>query len=150
MSSIEAERLQHTQTVGGTIRSRSRASREPWPAFGAGKRYPPPLPDREEYVVEFERTDDIPASSKLEFASQVCYPEQPTQCRVLFSKGLRLVTGVILAFTSLCSTVDSSIFATSTGHVSQVFGVSVEVATLSSSLYLLGYAFGPLIWAPVF
>ena len=29
-----------------------------------------------------------------------------------------------------------------------VFGVSVEVATLSTSLFVLGYAFGPLIWGP--
>lgn len=29
-----------------------------------------------------------------------------------------------------------------------MFGVGVEVATLSSSLYILGYACGPLIWAP--
>lgn len=29
-----------------------------------------------------------------------------------------------------------------------VFGISVEIATLSTSLYVLGYAFGPLIWGP--
>ena len=56
--------------------------------------------------------------------------------------------GAVLAFTSLCSTFDSSIFSTSTNHVSEIFGVSFEVAVLSSSLYILGYAFGPLIWAP--
>lgn len=33
-------------------------------------------------------------------------------------------------------------------HVAQWFGVSLEVAALSSSLYIAGYAFGPLIWAP--
>jgi DHA1 family multidrug resistance protein-like MFS transporter len=60
----------------------------------------------------------------------------------------RLGTGITLAFTSLCSTFDSSIFSTSAGKISQVFGVSVEVALLSSSLYIAGYAFGPLIWAP--
>ena len=60
----------------------------------------------------------------------------------------RLGTGITLAFTSLCSTFDSSIFSTSAGQISQVFGVSVEVALLSSSLYIAGYAFGPLIWAP--
>ena len=31
---------------------------------------------------------------------------------------------------------------------SAYFGVSVEVGTLSTSLYVLGYAFGPLIWGP--
>lgn len=33
-------------------------------------------------------------------------------------------------------------------HVAQQFGVGPEVATLSSSLYIAGYAFGPLLWAP--
>ena len=31
---------------------------------------------------------------------------------------------------------------------SSAFGVSVEVGTLSTSLFVLGYAFGPLVWAP--
>jgi DHA1 family multidrug resistance protein-like MFS transporter len=30
----------------------------PLPPFGANKPYPPPLPAREEYVVEFEDEDD--------------------------------------------------------------------------------------------
>ena len=59
LSRIETQRLQYTQTVGGTLQSRSRASREPWPAFGAGKPYPPPLPARDQYVVEFDGPDDV-------------------------------------------------------------------------------------------
>jgi MFS transporter, DHA1 family, multidrug resistance protein len=54
----------------------------------------------------------------------------------------------MLAFTCLCSTFTSSIFSASTRTFAKVFGVSVEVATLSTSLYVLGYAFGPLIWGP--
>lgn len=55
---------------------------------------------------------------------------------------------MILAFTCLCSTFTSSIFSASTRSVALAFGVSVEVATLSTSLFVLGYAFGPLIWGP--
>jgi DHA1 family multidrug resistance protein-like MFS transporter len=73
---------------------------------------------------------------------------QASQYHGSFLRASRLGTAAILAFTSVCSTFDSSIFSTSTDHVSRVFGVSVEVATLSSSLYIAGYAFGPLIWAP--
>lgn len=54
----------------------------------------------------------------------------------------------MLAYTCLCSTFTSSIFSSSTGAVAHHFGVSVEVSTLSTSLYVLGYAFGPLIWGP--
>lgn len=56
--------------------------------------------------------------------------------------------GAMLAYTCLCSTFTSSIFSSSTGAVAHHFGVSVEVSTLSTSLYVLGYAFGPLIWGP--
>ncbi|KIM97206.1 hypothetical protein OIDMADRAFT_131030 [Oidiodendron maius Zn] len=129
LSRIETQRLQYTQTVGGTMQSRSRASREPWPAFGAGKPYPPPLPARDQYVVEFDGPDDL------------LHPQNWPLSR-------KMGIGAVLAFTSLCSTFDSSIFSTSTNRVSEIFGVSFEVAVLSSSLYILGYAFGPLIWAP--
>lgn len=56
LSRIETQRLQHALTVGESVKSRS--SRHPLPAFGAGKPYPPPLPNREDYVVEFDGPDD--------------------------------------------------------------------------------------------
>src|SRR5688572_26566193 len=60
LSRIATARSQHVQTVGSGVRSRtnSRASRKPMPNFGAGKPFPPPLPDREEYVVEFDGPED--------------------------------------------------------------------------------------------
>lgn len=56
LSRIETHRSQHSGTVGRSLRSRE--SRRPLPAFGGGKEYPPPLPEREEYVVEFDGPDD--------------------------------------------------------------------------------------------
>jgi MFS transporter, DHA1 family, multidrug resistance protein len=56
LSRIHTARSQHSETIGGGLRSRQ--SRKPMPAFGAGKPFPPPLPDQEEYVVEFEGPDD--------------------------------------------------------------------------------------------
>ena len=54
---IETHRSQHSSTVGGLVSIRSRKSR-PLPNFGAGKPYPPLLPEREEYVVEFDGHSD--------------------------------------------------------------------------------------------
>ena len=48
---IQQHRLQHMQTVGST-KQPTEAGVE-LPDFGGGKPYPPPLPEREEYVVEF-------------------------------------------------------------------------------------------------
>ncbi|KAF7714660.1 MFS-type transporter [Penicillium ucsense] len=128
LSRIETQRLQHSMTVGESVKSRP--SKLPLPPMGAGKPYPPQLPDREDYVVEFDGPDDP------------LYPQN-------WSLTTKAWTGVMLAFTSICSTFDSAIFSASTGSVASVFGVSVEVATLSSSLYICGYATGPLIWAPL-
>jgi MFS transporter, DHA1 family, multidrug resistance protein len=58
VSRIQTQSLQHTTTVGGGIRSRLRESRRPLPPMGAGKPFPPSLPAREEYVVEFDGADD--------------------------------------------------------------------------------------------
>jgi MFS transporter, DHA1 family, multidrug resistance protein len=56
LSRINTQRSQHSQTVGASLRPKQ--SRKPLPEFGAGKPYPPPLPEREEYVVEFDGPSD--------------------------------------------------------------------------------------------
>lgn len=56
LSRVETQQLQHSLTVGESVKSRS--SKRPLPAFGGGKPYPPPLPNREDYVVEFDGPDD--------------------------------------------------------------------------------------------
>ncbi len=53
---IHTAKSQHSATVGRSLTSRQ--SKKPLPDFGAGKPYPPPLPDQEEYVVEFVGADD--------------------------------------------------------------------------------------------
>jgi len=52
----QTHRLQQVATVGGSLKSRT--TNKPLPEFGGGKPYPPPLPEREEYVVEFDGKDD--------------------------------------------------------------------------------------------
>ncbi|KAJ5165889.1 MFS general substrate transporter [Penicillium capsulatum] len=128
LSRIETQRLQHALTVGESVKSRS--SRVPLPAFGAGKPYPPPLPNRDDYVVEFDGPDDP------------MYPKN-------WSTMTKIYITAMLAFTSICSTFDSAIFSASSQNVSKAFGVGLEVSSLSSSLYIIGYASGPLIWAPL-
>ncbi len=56
LSRIQTGRSQHSSTVGRGLKSRE--SKKPLPEFGGGKPYPPPLPEREEYVVEFDGPDD--------------------------------------------------------------------------------------------
>lgn len=52
---IHTYQLQQQYTVGS---SRSRPPRDEWLPLGAGKPYPPSLPDSDDYVVEFEGSED--------------------------------------------------------------------------------------------
>ena len=58
LSRIQTAKSQHTGTVGKSLTGKSRESRRPLPEMGLGKPYPPPLPDQEEYVVEFDGPHD--------------------------------------------------------------------------------------------
>ncbi|EEA27980.1 hypothetical protein TMatcc_003711 [Talaromyces marneffei ATCC 18224] len=128
LSRIATQRSQHSGTVGATLRSR--VSKKPLPPFGAGKPYPPALPAKEAYVVEFDGPDDP------------LHPQNwPTKKKVL--------TSVMLAYTSLVSTFGSSIYANATTSLASIYHVSTEVTLLGLSLYVLGFATGPICWAPL-
>ncbi|OKL58891.1 putative transporter [Talaromyces atroroseus] len=128
LSRIATQRSQHSATVGASLRSR--ASKKPLPPFGAGKPYPPPLPSREEYVVEFDGPDD---------------PLHPQN----WSTKKKLLTGATLAYTTLVSTFTSSIYSDATTTLAGIFHVSSEVTLLGLSFYVLGFATGPICWAPL-
>jgi MFS transporter, DHA1 family, multidrug resistance protein len=124
---IETHRSQHQQTVGATVSRRSTAkSQKPLPTIGAGKPYPPPLPDREEYVVEYDGVDD------------------PLHAQNWPMKK-KLFLGAILAFDALAATMGSSIFSSAIVPVSRQYKVDTEVGTLGTSFFVFGYAFGPLV-----
>jgi DHA1 family multidrug resistance protein-like MFS transporter len=55
----------------------------------------------------------------------------------------------MLGFTTLTAAFGSSIFSAATGAIQQHFGVGSVVATLGTSLYVLGFATGPILWAPL-
>ena len=129
ISRIETHRTQHSGTVGSQVKSRRSAKSRPLPEMGAGKPYPPSLPDREEYVVEFDGAQD-----------PIHAQNWPMSRKVWIS--------AILAFDALSATMGSSIFSAATLSVTKEFGVSQEVSTLGTSLFVLGYAFGPIMWAP--
>ncbi|KAF9740743.1 hypothetical protein PMIN06_003212 [Paraphaeosphaeria minitans] len=128
LSRIQTQRSQHSATVGASLKSRQ--SRKPLPPFGAGKRYPPPLPEREEYVVEFEGPDD------------------PLHAQNWPMKK-KLLTGAMLGFTTLTAAFGSSIFSAATRVVAQQYGVGITVGVLGTSFYVLGFATGPILWAPL-
>lgn len=61
----------------------------------------------------------------------------------------RIGLAVLLGYTTLTAAFASSIFSTATTAVALHFGVSTEVGILGLSLYVLGFATGPIVWAPL-
>ena len=55
---------------------------------------------------------------------------------------------VMLGLMTFTITFASSVFSTTTEVTSIKFGVSTEVMTLGTSLFVLGLAFGPIVWGP--
>jgi DHA1 family multidrug resistance protein-like MFS transporter len=116
LSRIHTIRSQHSATVGASLKSRQ--SRRPLPEFGAGKPYPPLLPEREEYVVEFDGVDDP------------LHAQNWTLRKKIF-------TAAMLGFTTLTSAFGSSIFSAATRVVAHEYGVGITVGVLGTSFYVL-------------
>jgi DHA1 family multidrug resistance protein-like MFS transporter len=62
---------------------------------------------------------------------------------------LRIYTAIMLGYTTLLAAFTSSIFSAATFAVAAEFDVSAEVGLLGLSLYVLGFATGPIFWAPL-
>ncbi|KAJ5682183.1 hypothetical protein N7462_005348 [Penicillium macrosclerotiorum] len=122
---IETYRLQHRSTVG----SGAPLPREEWMPMGAGKPYPPELPDPEQFVVEF--TD----------ANDPLHPQNwPLRRKIAIS--------IVLAYSTFVSSFASAIYSSAVSEIGPHFHISTEVAILGVTLYVLGFASGPTLWAP--
>ena len=61
----------------------------------------------------------------------------------------KCVVTFILAGMTFTTTFTSSIFSTAIEATAKEFRVSTEVMTLGTSLFLLGFTLGPIIWGPI-
>lgn len=118
---IQTAKSQHSGTVGRSVTSRK--SRKPLPEFGAGKPYPPLLPDQEDYVVEFDGPDDPMHAQNWPIRK-------------------KLLTAAMLGYTTMTSAFTSSVFSAATRYVAAEFHVGTEVGLLGVSFFVLGFAFG--------
>lgn len=121
MSRIQTQRTQHSHTIGATATSRK--SKKPLPPMGGEKPYPPELPNREAYVVDFDGEHDPLHAQNWPIRK-------------------KLLVGAMLGYTTFVAAFGSSIFSAATRVVSGEFGVSSEVGILGVSLYVLGFATG--------
>ncbi|PWY81565.1 MFS general substrate transporter [Aspergillus sclerotioniger CBS 115572] len=68
---------------------------------------------------------------------------------MLFKQKMKWVYTIIAAFATFGVSMASSAYAGSIDQVIEHFNISTEVATLGVSLFVLGFAIGPLFWAPL-
>lgn len=66
-----------------------------------------------------------------------------------FPKGRKWAIAVLQSLSTFAVTFASSVYVSGIQGVMRRFDVSAEVATLGLSLFVLGFALGPLIWAPL-
>ncbi|CAI7602493.1 unnamed protein product [Penicillium bialowiezense] len=126
LTRINTYRLQQKTTVGST---RGPIPRERWLPMGANKEYPPLLPDSEGYVVEFDGAND---------------PLHPYN----WSLATKIFSVCILCYGTFAGSFASAVFSAAISGMSHEFHTSTEVGSLGVTLYVLGFAAGPTIWAP--
>lgn len=98
------------------------------PSIETEKALSAPLSNAASYV-DFEGADD---------------PEHPQNWRL----STKLFNSILVCSGTLIVSLTSAIFAPGINEASKTFGVGTVVGTLGTTLYVLGFASGPLIWAP--
>lgn len=61
----------------------------------------------------------------------------------------KVITTMLYGLTTMGSTWASSVYAPAVNQITDEYGVSQEVGLLGISFLLLGFGFGPLLWAPL-
>lgn len=102
----------------------------PLPTMGGGKPYPPMLPDRDPYAVSFDGQDDL------------SFPHN-------WSLTKKIITCFAVGLSAFTVSVGSAIFAEGSEEIMATYHVGSVVATLGTSLYVFGFASGPVIWGPL-
>ncbi|KAL3476582.1 major facilitator superfamily domain-containing protein [Aspergillus californicus] len=98
-------------------------------SIGGGRSFPPAL-DREVYLVDFEGPDD------------------PLKAQN-WPSTTKLVSSVLACSGTFIASLNSAMFSPGIDKASREFGVGREVITLGTTLFVLGFATGPMIWAPM-
>jgi MFS family permease len=61
----------------------------------------------------------------------------------------KVVTTMLYGLVTMTATWASSAYSAGTKQIAADFGVSEEVSTLGTTLFLFGFGVGPLLWAPL-
>ncbi|KAI9163958.1 putative mfs-multidrug-resistance transporter [Paramyrothecium foliicola] len=90
-----------------------------------------------------------PGSGTEEDPYQVNWIPNDPRNPMLFSNFTKWFITMVAALTTLAVALVSSAYAGGIRQIIMQFSISQEVATLGVSLFVLGFAIGPLLWAPL-
>lgn len=130
-SNVESSRrLSRRLTGAENLISEANNTDEPLPKMGGGRDYPPPLPDRSPYTVAYDGPDD---------------PTHPHNWNIWRKVSMSLIVGL----SALSVSMGSAMFSEASAKVMEIYHVGPTVATLGTSLFVFGFASGPVIWGPL-
>lgn len=121
---------EYAQNSSTNPREQEQDMREARLTMGRGRPFPAPLANPDEYLVDFESPRD---------------PQHPMNWKL----ASKLLISCIVCCGTFQSSLASAIFAPAVDAASLDLNVSYEVGTLGTALFVLGFASGPVIWAPV-
>lgn len=101
-----------------------------WPSIGGGRPFPPSLPKRDPYAVDFDGPND---------------PTFPQN----WSSTKKTIICCALNLSAVSISIASATFAEGIDEVMNDFNVGTTVATLGTSFFVLGFSAGPVIWGPL-
>ncbi|KAF5208661.1 putative polyamine transporter [Clavispora lusitaniae] len=105
-------------------------STEPLPPMGGDKEYPPLLPDQDPYMVDFDGPDDP------------LFPHNwPLWKKIIICGAVGL--------SALSVSMGSAMFSESAEQLMMEYKIGWVVVTLGTSLFVFGFASGPVIWGPL-
>lgn len=125
-----SQTLSRRLTGGDKLVEEANKTNEPLPVMGGGRDYPPALPDRAPYAVSFDGPDD---------------PLHPHNWPV----GKKIFLCLIVGLSALSVSMGSAMFAESQEVLMEKFHIGATTATLGTSLFVFGFASGPVIWGPL-
>jgi DHA1 family multidrug resistance protein-like MFS transporter len=125
-TSALADPLSHTISRRDTVLSRIR-TRPNVPAFNHPLSHKPTTVD---VIVDFEGPDD---------------PYRPQN----WPTKKKVITVLLYGLTTMTATWASSAYSAGTHQIAAEFHVGVQTANLGTTLFLLGFGIGPLLWAPL-
>lgn len=130
-SNSQASRsLSRRLTGGDKLLEEANNTNEPLPKMGGDRDYPPALPDRTPYQVMFDGPLD---------------PKHPQN----WSVWKKLQMSFALGMSAISITFGSGMFAASAPDLMKLYGIGWTPATLGTSLFVFGFASGPIIWGPL-